>query len=64
MWKSIESKKIRKLELVTFPKPHKKGCLYFWKIFFYTADQEILSYMGQFLDKEGETRLKIILKPN
>ena len=28
------------------------------------ADPEILSYMGQFFNKEGQTRLKLVLQPN
>ena len=33
-------------------------------IFLYTADPEILSYMRQFFNKEGGTRLKLFLQPN
>ena len=32
--------------------------------FFYAADPEIFSCMGQFFNKEGETRLKLVLQPN
>ena len=32
--------------------------------FFYAADPDILSCMGQFFNKEGGTRLKLVLQPN
>ena len=32
--------------------------------FFYTADPKFLSCMGQFFNKEGGTRLKLVLKLN
>ena len=33
-------------------------------LLFYAAESEILTCMGQFFKKEGETRLKLVLQPN
>ena len=50
-----------------FPKPYKNCCPSFWDkyiIFFCAADPEILSCMGQFFNKEGGKRLKLVMQPN
>ena len=35
-----------------------------YRFFFYAADPEILSFMGQLFNKAGGTRLKLVLQPN
>ena len=54
--------------MVTFTKTHENCCQSFWgkklSIFFNAADPEILSCLGQFFNKEGGKRLKLVLQPN